>query len=176
MPANGHQSSTDDTFAGEFGSAGSAQILRPTFGRQRLSGAAEQSATSSTSPTWENIVLTNVLRITELKQGWDSYDAPPIRWDAGLFSLIILRNAMRPETPVPQVVPSSVGGIQLEWHERSIDLELHITGPYECEVWYEDHSRPEASPIAEEISNDFSLIQQFIDELTSRGAPVAHAV
>ena len=46
---------------------------------------------------------------------------------------------MRPRTPVPQVVPSPVGGVQLEWHEKDIDLELHITAPYECEVWFQDH-------------------------------------
>jgi hypothetical protein len=173
MVADADRSFTDETYSGDVEEPGSAEIYRPRFGRKRASDQAGSSAASALA--WESLVP-NVLKLTSLKQGWDGYNAPAIRWDAGLFALIVLQQTMRPDTPLPQVVPSSAGGIQLEWHERNIDLELHITGPYECEVWYEDHRDPDEPPISDEVTNDFSSIQECIDELTSRGARIANAV
>ena len=172
MPISGRRPFTDETLSGEQDPSGGAQIFWPKFG-QRPSGG---SATTLSSPRWEKVLLREVERLTELKQGWDSYGAPPIRWDAGLFALIILHNTMLPGTPLPQIVPTSVGGIQLEWHERGVDLELHVTGPYECELWYEDHRAPGSEPLCAEVTNDFSLVQNLIADLTAREASSAHAV
>src|SRR5262245_26511211 len=63
--------------------------------------------------------------LTELSDGWDGYGtAAPTPYTA-TFALLVLRKIMQSRSPAPQVVPSSVGGIQLEWHEKDIDLELH---------------------------------------------------
>lgn len=176
MLSNGEHSFTDDTFAGDSELAGTAQILPPRFDRPRLAGLNTTTIGAPKWDKWESAVLQEVLRLTELKRGWDSYNAHPIRWDAALFALLILRNVMQATTPVPQIVPSSVGGVQLEWHERNIDLELHITGPYECELWYQDHANPNAQPVCEEITNDLSLIRTLVAELTSRRPLAANVV
>src|SRR5262249_2651943 len=91
------------------------------------------------TPRWEAVVVPALVKFAGLPIGWDSYGAPPPRRDAGLFALEILQSVMRPRTPPPQVIPSSAGGIQLEWHENGIDLELHITAPYQWELWFQDH-------------------------------------
>jgi hypothetical protein len=83
---------------------------------------------------WEVEVVRALVRFANLTPGWDSYHAPPIRRDAGHFALEVLQGVMRPRTPPPQVVPSSSGGIQLEWHQKGIDLEVHIIAPYEWEM------------------------------------------
>jgi len=75
---------------------------------------------------------------------------------------------MKPATPLPQVVPSSDGGVQLEWHEKGIDLELHIRAPYDCELWYRDHQDADAEPVSSKLSNDFSDLRTPIDLLTTR--------
>lgn len=31
---------------------------------------------------------------------------------------------MQPDTPSPQIIPTAMGTIQLEWHLRGIDLEV----------------------------------------------------
>ena len=54
-----------------------------------------------------------------------------------MFVLSVLNDVMRTRTPIPQVVPSAGGGVQLEWHQKGIDLELHIAGPYQCELWFQ---------------------------------------
>jgi hypothetical protein len=121
---------------------------------------------ASAETKWQIEVLKPLAKYVEMSQGWDSYSGSPLRWDAGFFALWVLNAVMRPRTPVPQVVPSPVGGVQLEWHEKDIDLELHITAPYECELWFEDHRT--GKRVSRELSNDFSPLTGPIAELTSR--------
>jgi hypothetical protein len=115
---------------------------------------------------WQIEVLKPLAKYATMPHGWDSYSGLPLRWDAGFFALWVLNTVMHPRTPVPQVVPSPVGGVQLEWHEKDIDLELHITAPYECEFWFEDHRTGER--VSRELSNDLSALTKPIAELTSR--------
>jgi hypothetical protein len=101
-----------------------------------------------------------------MPMGWDSYTGSPLRWDTGLFALKILNDIMRPKTPMPQVVPSSEGGVQLEWHVKDIDLELHVTAPYECELWFQDHRT--GQQISADLSNDLAQLTEPILALSSR--------
>ncbi len=117
---------------------------------------------------WEVEVLRELIKLAEMEQGWDSYNAPAVRRDAGHFALEILHKIMRARTPIPQVVPSSVGGIQLEWHEKGIDFELHVTAPYEFEMWFHDRLDPKAQPVSMELTDDFSPLKAPIALLTSR--------
>jgi hypothetical protein len=107
-------------------------------------------------------------KLTQYPFGWNSYSAPPLRQDTADFALHVLKTIMKRETPFPQIVPSSTGGVQLEWHERGVDLELHIAAPFDCEIWYEDLLAIEKKPISTPLTNDFSIMARPIELLTSR--------
>lgn len=53
------------------------------------------------------------------REGWDSYQAQPLRNAAIQTALRFLRAG-------PSIVPTSAGGLQLEWHVADLDLELEI--------------------------------------------------
>jgi hypothetical protein len=112
-------------------------------------------------------VQEQLLQFVKWGDNWDSYGAPSVTWDASMFALSILSDVMRPRTPMPQVVPTS-NGVQLEWHEKGIDLELHITGPYQCDLWFQDQTRPDVEPIEIELTNDLSALVEPIGLLTQR--------
>lgn len=173
-PSNGQHSFTDNMFAEDSDRFVEGRPWLPRIG-ELISDETLLGSTYVSRPAWETAVLSELQRLAHLRTGWDSYGAPPIRWDACFFALLILQSSMRGDTPLPQVVPSSVGGVQLEWHEQGLDIELHITAPYECELWYQDQ-RNGMQPVSEDISNDFSSIQRLIAELTLRGAQAAHVV
>ena len=59
--------------------------------------------------------------IGKLSQNWDSYGAPPITEAALKVGREVIKMLRESE---PFVTPCSNGGIQLEWHERGIDLEF----------------------------------------------------
>jgi hypothetical protein len=128
----------------------------------------QRALNAPTEQKWQVEVQSHLLQYAKMQKGWDSYGAPPVGWDAGMFALSILNDVMRNRTPIPQVVPSSVGGVQLEWHQKQIDLELHITGPYECELWFQDHAHPNQPPISLELTDDYSALLKPIELLTSR--------
>ncbi len=116
---------------------------------------------------WQVEVLQKTSALLQLEANWDSYSAPPVRRDAAMFAMEILVHMMGPRTPIPQVVPSSVGGLQLEWHAKGVDLEVHIAAPYEVEMWFQDHQSDEP-PQSIELSNDFSALKRPIEVLTTR--------
>jgi hypothetical protein len=117
---------------------------------------------------WQIEVQSHLLKYVKMEKGWDSYGAPPVGWDTGMFALSILNDVMRTRTPIPQVVPSAAGGVQLEWHQKGIDLELHIAGPYRCELWFQDHQRPDEPTISIELTDNFSALLKPIELLTTR--------
>jgi hypothetical protein len=116
---------------------------------------------------WQIEAVQKLLGFTRLKPGWDGYSAPPMKWDTGMFALQVLESIMRPRTPLPQIVPSSTGGVQFEWHMRGVDIELHIAGPFECELWFEDHNSGE-DPVSEILTTDLSKAREVVSVLTSR--------
>jgi hypothetical protein len=55
----------------------------------------------------------------------------------------LLESTMRDDTPAPWVVPLSDGGVQMEWHERGLDIEIGVPPSDESiDVWSNDaHGR-----------------------------------
>jgi hypothetical protein len=115
---------------------------------------------------WQIEIIGRICDFASRGSGWDWYAAPPVKWDAGMFALNILNSVMQNRTPLPQVVPTPVGGVQLEWHENNIDFEIHVTAPYEIEMWFEDHSTGDI--VSTELTDDLSPIQTAIRTLTAR--------
>ncbi|NUN51598.1 MAG: hypothetical protein HUU06_02270 [Planctomycetaceae bacterium] len=66
--------------------------------------------------------------ILALEANWDSYASPRIDRGATSAALVALLSlaSISPEAPAPFVVPTSRGGVQLEWHEQGVDLEIEI--------------------------------------------------
>jgi hypothetical protein len=158
--------------------------LANDFGTLQASRNFQASTSSRTSPIlefgkfhhaysqpldqkWQVEVVSKVVEFLNLPAGWDGYNAPAVRHDTGMFAIQVLAAVMRPRTPLPQIVPSSVGGIQFEWHERGIDLELHISAPLECEIWFEDLTGA-IPPISETLTSDLSKATEAVRILTAR--------
>lgn len=104
-----------------------------TPGGRRLLQAA-----SSSPPLWLQPTLQRIGELMGLPRGWDSYGAVPVDENVVVFSLTILPLIMGDATPPPQIVPTSEGGLQFDWHEGGIDLEVEIAGPFRIRAYFED--------------------------------------
>lgn len=73
-----------------------------------------------------------ICALAKLPDGWDSYGAPRITAKALMYAEHLLELL----ATAAQVVPCSDGGIQLEWHSLSADVELKIApdGTLEMDV------------------------------------------
>ena len=78
-------------------------------------------------PSWIDKTIENMKELLSLPENWDSYGVPTISLYSVGYALQGLFKIMESNTLLPIVVPTSHGGIQLEWHTRGIDLELETT-------------------------------------------------
>lgn len=74
------------------------------------------------------IAIHQASELVQLPEGWDSYEAKPVSSQAARAAIAFLVKAASavPNLPVPAVVPTVPGGIQLEWHRQGVDLEIEF--------------------------------------------------
>lgn len=95
-------------------------------------------------------------KLHDLKENWDHYHAPTIdraTTDSAIYSILSLAS-VRPEVPPPQIVPTPLGGVQLEWHQRGIHLEVEFDPDGMVSVFFKHgKTRREGSPTKERLAS-----------------------
>lgn len=96
-------------------------------------------AMSATAPPeqWMQTVLDAFNALLGLKPGWNSYGAATIRPEAGETAFELLCDIMRARTPVPSIVPTANGGVQIEWHAKGVDLEIEVRSATQVSAYFE---------------------------------------
>jgi hypothetical protein len=122
-------------------------------------------------PRWIDEIRQRVRYLIGLKQGWDGYLSAPIQTDTLSYSLSILDSVMRENSPAPFLAPVSGGGIQIEWHEGGLDIELYISQPLKAELYVEYHDGRE--PLEMELVSDFKQLDEALLEIEGQGVQVA---
>ncbi len=109
---------------------------------------------SWTIPQWFSKSVEQLKDLLKLAPGWDGYGAEPI-------SRVAFHNAVRflatfPSLiPPPQIVPTSEGGIQLEWHKQPVNVEIEFSPDDSIRAYYPDRR---SEPIEEELTIDELLL------------------
>lgn len=76
---------------------------------------------------WLNDSIAEVNRLAGLETGWDGTDSvAPLPRVLELVRRVVSAAAQIPALPPPHIGPVPGGGVQLEWHLGSKDLELEI--------------------------------------------------
>jgi hypothetical protein len=117
-------------------------------------------------PAWERDIVATLCRFLELPDGWDSYAGKPLRHDTGMFALQVLSSIMNESVPLPSIVPVASGGVQFEWHQNQLDIELFIAAPYECELSVYDHLAAGTTPIIIPLRTDLRPLSYYVKQLT----------
>ena len=73
---------------------------------------------------WVQEVLAELQRLATLRPGWDGAGGRKLSPSAIQAAISFMNRMLSSSTLAPQIVPTSAGGIQLEWHSRGIDLEI----------------------------------------------------
>ena len=118
------------------------------------------------TPAWERELVATLCRYLDLPPNWDSYGGKPLRHDTGMFALQVLSSIMNESIPVPSIVPISSGGVQFEWHQNGLDIELFIAAPYESELFVHDHRSgdpPETIELKTDLSALSAQVQRLVD-------------
>jgi len=85
------------------------------------------ATTGAQRARWAPSVAHALRQLRDLPPGWDSYGAHRVQEGAVHSAFEILwAIADDPQLPQPSIVPTSAGGLQIEWHRPGVDLELEI--------------------------------------------------
>ncbi len=115
-------------------------------------------------PFWLASVKSQLEQLTALPKGWDAMGSPPVRSDIADFALNnLLPKIMKDLTPAPSLVPVSGGGLQIEWHQNNVDIELFVSGRFETEFYFRDLDSDEV--FEAELVADFWALETYINRL-----------
>src|SRR5829696_8668967 len=132
-----------------------ARVLRPTPPREpgrgllsddvrtipfRLSEGEVQITIHGQGPSWLFSTLHVMQRLDRLEHNWDSYGAPRISSMAIAQALETLGWLLEYNGVEAIVVPTSSGDVQLEWHQRGVDLEIRCSASGPISAYFYDHS------------------------------------
>lgn len=118
-------------------------------------------------PMWLVPIKVRLEKIADLPENWDSYGANRIKESSVISAFNLLLEIMKDDTPVPQIVPTPEGNVQLEWHERDMELEIEVKSNTLLDVYCDD-LRSNDEPYEKELEYDLGKLTGFIDKLTSR--------
>ena len=75
-------------------------------------------------PLWLEPTLKNCGHLLLLPSGWDGENAPTVEGVAIQSAFDALSLFMTETSSTPQWTPTQNGGVQLDWHENGVDLEI----------------------------------------------------
>lgn len=116
------------------------------------------------TPGWLPPTVERLAQLLSLGANWDSYGARPIDPLLPLAALRLLASVMRNSSPPPDVVPTSRGTIQLEWHCGGVDFEIDVRSPGVYRVCYENST----DSWQRELNADASSVVAIICQLTEQ--------
>ncbi len=85
-------------------------------------------------------VLHRLHVLSQLEDGWDAQKALRVSHSNIDIALQVLLGVMQKGTPIPALVPTVRGGLQIEWHVQDVDIELEIASPDRYLLSFEDRA------------------------------------
>jgi hypothetical protein len=119
-------------------------------------------------PSWFYPSLNALKELSRLPPGWDSYDGHEISDLAivgAVESLIAVLGRLGPESPEPDIVPTSEGGIQLEWHGRGAAAELRVSPTGKVSAFFRDPATGTSGEFDSVGKDEFRCLAQTVAQI-----------
>lgn len=95
--------------------------------------------------TWQMQTIDKVIKLSNLPENWDSYDGKPPAPNTILLAIKLIASlpwSYFDDVPVPAVIPTSEGGLQLEWNSENRELELEVRPSGQIELFRCQNGEP----------------------------------
>ncbi len=102
---------------------------------------------SQPEPTWLYPTLDRLQHLSRLSDNWDSYGGRPLTDEAVFTSLSVIARLLSDESVPPAIVPTSEGGVQLEWHREGDELEIRVAPGGEISAFRFNEAAGEAAEV-----------------------------
>jgi hypothetical protein len=120
-------------------------------------------------PTWVAEIDDRLAELVALPENWNSYGARRVDPAVARSTRELLLQTVRADTPRPALVPTSHGGIQIEWHTEGVDLEIEIPKADRYLVLWE-RARDQGEEELELGPGDLPRLRQLVASVSSEPA------
>lgn len=110
------------------------------------------AASEITSAKWIKQTVLELAQLLWLPKDWNSDNPEKISPGAIEKILAILLSILDPDSSPPKVVPTSRGGVQVEWHQNGIDLEIEAFNSNKLEYFFSGPTGDKEGTIGEDSS------------------------
>ena len=141
----------------------------PTVGIYVKEGAAQvviETAEDMSQTKWLQQTITALIQLIWLPPDWSSDRPKKIETKAIENMLGLLLAILDPDTIPPAVVPTRQGGVQVEWHQNGIDLEIKALPAGQLEFFVSGSENEFEGP----IERDLAVLGPFVHQLKSATA------
>ena len=107
--------------------------------------------------------LDGLVELLDFPDNWDSDGAPEIDVRCVRSLLELLFQISYPNTPPPAIVPTVFGGVQAEWHQKGLDLEIEVNSPNRFAVYCKDHKKNKVWE--DDATTDFRPLASVLERL-----------
>ncbi len=115
--------------------------------------------------------IARIRSLASLESNWDSYGAAPLQRGAVLHAIRLVAAILQNEdVPLPAIVPTSHGGLQLEWHRGRATLEMEVLPDRTVEVFF---LMPSGRTWEGTLANDQWRLETFLTQLLSENPSFA---
>ena len=126
--------------------AGVVRVFRHTVFMNRIDGVLLQGREE---PAWFEPVVKSLARLPWDDDNWND-DAKPTQPQAAARLLALLARILDDGTPPPTLVPTWRGGVQAEWHEKGVYLEIESDPDGALEYYFESDAEEYEGPLTVE--------------------------
>ena len=120
------------------------------------------------SAKWLNQTIVALVRLIWLPRDWNSDNPKRIKPKTVERIIALLLSILDPDSTSPMVVPTTQGGIQVEWHQNEIDLEIEAESSGKLEFFF---SGPKGDKEGTIEGNPAIILKQFIHYLKASPTP-----
>jgi hypothetical protein len=118
-------------------------------------------------PPWFSSFVSQLAGALALRPGWDGRQAPAVQPAAATTAVRTIADLITTTSPGPRVVPTAIGGIQLEWYRPGYEIEIEVAPDgTSAEVYVLDAETDEdvVSTFAEALPRLLELLQNEHDK------------
>jgi len=108
--------------------------------------------------------LARIYELTNLQPNWDSYGGLGVHPSAARHTVRLLAAIFQNDVPPPAIVPTSQGGLQLEWHRGQASLEMEVMPDLKVEVFF---LMPSGRTWEGPLANNQWRLETFLGQLMS---------
>ncbi len=138
----------------------------PLFGLEKHKISAEVSATL-TKQSWFNSILKRLSELLSLGENWNGYGEKPIQENAVKKAIAVLDTVYQ-KGPVPEVVPTPDGGVQLEWEKNGYEIEIEIPSVGPALILVVNSSGQDEEITSGENSEVWGYVRDLLKEIRGR--------